>query len=106
MDRGEDQSRKESLIAFSNARCYENRLTTFPALDPASLKVDPVRPEGFCARGGGRRDEGAARAIVAEVVRRLTHPDPEIQRLSIGVVTFNSEQQALSRAGPSAMPGG
>ena len=89
------RSRKESLIAFSNARYYENRLTTFPAPDTASIGVGLVRPAGFYARGGARHNEGEARAIVAEVVRRLIHPDPEVQRLSIGVVTFNSEQQTL-----------
>ena len=89
------RSRKESLIAFSNARYYESRLTTFPAPDTASRGVSLVRPEGFYARGGARHNEGEAKAIVAEVVRRLTHPDPEIRQRSIGVVTFNSEQQTL-----------
>ena len=89
------RSRKESLIAFSNARYYDNRLTTFPAPDTASIGVGLVRPDGFYARGGARHNEGEARAIVAEVVRRLTHPDPEIRKPSIGVVTFNSEQQTL-----------
>ena len=89
------RSRKESLIAFSNAHYYENRLTTFPAPDTAPIGVGLVRPDGFYARGGARHNEGEARAVVAEVVRRLTHPDPEIRKLTIGVVTFNSEQQTL-----------
>ena len=89
------RSRKESLIAFSNARYYESRLTTFPAPDTASRGVSLARPEGFYARGGARHNEGEAKAIVAEVVRRLTHPEPEIRQRSIGVVTFNSEQQTL-----------
>ncbi len=89
------RSRKESLIAFSNARYYESRLTTFPAPDTASRGVSLVRPEGFYARGGARHNEGEAKAIVAEVVRRLTHPDPETRQRTIGVVTFNSEQQTL-----------
>ena len=47
------------------------------------------------ARGKARHNEGEAKAIVAEVVRRLTHSDPTVREASIGVVTFNSEQQTL-----------
>ena len=89
------RSRKESLIAFSNERYYDNALVTFPAPDVNDRAVSLVRPEGFYARGGARHNEGEAKAIVAEVVRRLTHPDEDVHGLSIGVVTFNSEQQTL-----------
>ena len=89
------RSRKESLIAFSNARYYDNELITFPAPNVAERGVRLVRPDGFYARGKARHNEGEAKAIVAEVLRRLTHPEPAIRKLSIGVVTFNSEQQNL-----------
>ncbi len=89
------RSRKESLIAFSNARYYDNELITFPAPNVAERGVRLVRPDGFYARGKARHNEGEAKAIVNEVLRRLTHPDPAIHKLSIGVVTFNSEQQNL-----------
>lgn len=89
------RSRKESLIAFSNSRYYENRLVTFPAPAFPDNAVRLIRPEGFYARGKARTNEGEARAIVAEVVRRLTNDDPDVRSQSIGVVTFNSEQQTL-----------
>lgn len=89
------RSRRESLIAFSNTRYYDNALVTFPAPVHPDKGIRLVRPEGFYARGGARHNEGEARAVVAEVLRRLTHPDPTIRKLSIGVVTFNSEQQSL-----------
>jgi very-short-patch-repair endonuclease len=90
------RSRKESLIAFSNAKYYDNGLITFPApVAPPDKGVRLIRPQGFYARGGARHNEGEAKAIVAEVVRRLTHKDEGVRALSIGVVTFNSEQQSL-----------
>lgn len=89
------RSKKESLIAFSNARYYDNQLITFPAPNIACQGVSLVRPDGFYARGKARHNEGEAKAIVAEILKRLTHSDPAIRDLSIGVVTFNSEQQTL-----------
>ncbi|MGC9327653.1 MAG: DUF3320 domain-containing protein, partial [Candidatus Hinthialibacter sp.] len=89
------RSRRESLIAFSNSRYYENRLITFPAPAALDCGVQLIRPEGFYARGKARHNIGEARAVVSEIMRRLTHEKPEIRDLSIGVVTFNSEQQSL-----------
>lgn len=89
------RSRREDLIAFSNQHYYDNRLITFPAPDADKRGVSLVRPEGFYARGGARHNQGEAKAIVAEIVRRLTHVDDNIRKLSIGVVTFNTEQQTL-----------
>lgn len=89
------RSRKESLIAFSNDRYYDNSLITFPAPKVRERGVHLVRPEGVYERGQSRCNQGEARAIVEEIVRRLSDPDPEIRKRSIGVVTFNSEQQTL-----------
>ncbi|NTU44126.1 MAG: DUF3320 domain-containing protein [Chlorobiaceae bacterium] len=89
------RSRRESLIAFSNSRYYENSLVTFPAPVHPDLAVKLVCPEGFYARGKARHNEGEAKAIVAEILRRLTHPDEQVRNQSIGVVTFNTEQQGL-----------
>ena len=89
------RSKRESLIAFSNAHYYENRLITFPAPVHPDNGVRLVRPEGFYARGKARHNEGEAKAIVAEVVRRLTSSNPAVRDATIGVVTFNSEQQSL-----------
>lgn len=89
------RSRRESLIAFSNSRYYNDELVTFPAPYHPDRAVSLVRPEGFYARGKGRHNEGEARAIVAEIIGRLTHDDEAVRRRSIGVVTFNTEQQTL-----------
>ena len=89
------RSRRESLIAFSNSRYYDNGLITFPAPIHPDHGVRLIRPDGFYARGKARHNEGEAKAIVAEVVRRLTSDKPAVQQATIGVVTFNSEQQSL-----------
>ena len=87
------RSRRESLIAFSNNQYYDNRLITFPAPLHPDHGVRLIRPDGFYARGRARHNEGEARAIVAEILERLT--DLKRQKRSIGVVTFNSEQKNL-----------
>ena len=89
------RSRRESLIAFSNNQYYDNRLITFPAPLHPDHGVRLIRPDGFYARGGARHNEGEARAIVAEILERLTHEDSTRRERSIGVVTFNSEQKTL-----------
>ena len=89
------RSRKESLIAFSNSRYYDNQLITFPAPVCPDNGVQLVRTNGFYARGKARHNQGEAKAIVAEILRRITHEDASVRRQSIGVVTFNSEQQTL-----------
>ncbi|HEX7080064.1 MAG TPA: DUF4011 domain-containing protein [Gammaproteobacteria bacterium] len=89
------RSRRESLIAFSNNCYYDNKLVTFPPPERPDRGVKLVRPEGFYDRGKSRTNEGEARAIVAEVVRRLTSTDPVVRNRTIGVVSFNAEQQSL-----------
>ncbi|AZZ92641.1 DUF4011 domain-containing protein [Hahella sp. KA22] len=89
------RSRRESLIAFSNSRYYDSSLITFPAPVHPDKGVSLVRPEGFYARGKARHNQGEAKAIVAEIVRRITSTDPKVRTQSIGVVTFNTEQQTL-----------
>lgn len=89
------RSRRESLIAFSNSRYYDSSLVTFPAPVHPDKGVSLVRPEGFYARGKARHNQGEAKAVVAEILRRLTSEDQAIRQQSIGVVTFNTEQQSL-----------
>lgn len=89
------RSRRESLIAFSNSRYYDNALVTFPAPEHPDKGVSLVRPTGFYARGKARHNQGEANAIVAEIVRRLTSTNPTVSKQSLGVVTFNTEQQTL-----------
>ena len=88
--------RREGLSAFSNSRYYDSSLITFPAPVHPDKGVSLLKPEGFYARGKARHNPGEAKAIVAEIVRRLTSDDPAVRNLSIGVVTFNTEQQSLS----------
>ncbi len=89
------RSRRESLIAFSNSRYYDNALITFPAPVHPDKAVRLMRSDGFYARGKARHNEGEAKAIVAEILKRLTHADTQVRKQSIGVVTFNTEQQRL-----------
>lgn len=91
---GHYRSRHESLIAFSNHRYYGGDLVTFPAADTKKSAVSLVRCDGVWQRGGQERTNPVeAKAVVQEVVRRLL--DPELSRYSIGVVTFNADQQRL-----------
>ncbi|HEY7988469.1 MAG TPA: DEAD/DEAH box helicase, partial [Lapillicoccus sp.] len=95
------RSQDESLIAFSNAAYYENRLSSFPAHPAQShdTGVSFTRVAGTflrSARGAGL-DKGALRtnpveaaSVVAEVLRRW-----QARERSIGVVTFNIQQRAL-----------
>lgn len=87
------RSRHESLIAFSNAEYYENKLLTFPSPDNIQSKVIAVPVEGFYDKGKTRQNRQEAEAVVNEIIRRLS--DGELRKKSIGVVTFSSVQQNL-----------
>lgn len=89
------RSRHESLIAFSNRRFYDGRLVTFPSpvTDDRAVSFHYVR--GVYEKGGSRTNPEEARAIVRDIVTRLKSKDFDCTRHSIGVVTFNAEQQKL-----------
>ena len=87
------RSRHESLIAFSNSNYYANSLLTFPSVDDGTSKVHLVPVKGVYDKGHSRSNRVEAQAIVDEVIRRLK--DPELSRLSIGVVSFSKVQQNL-----------
>ena len=87
------RSRHESLIAFSNAHYYDNRLLTFPSNDDLATRVSLQPVEGVYDRGRSRTNEAEADAVVQEVERRLS--DPVLRRSSIGIVTFNASQKNL-----------
>ncbi|MBE9640669.1 DUF3320 domain-containing protein [Salipiger pacificus] len=91
------RSRDEALIAFSNWHYYGGRLVTFPSPATASDAVRLHQVDGVYARGQGRTNEAEARAIVRMTVRRLNEwlTWPESERLTLGVITFNAEQQGL-----------
>lgn len=96
------RSEDESLITFSNTRYYESRLNTFP--NPSTERATKglrfvhvadgqfIRPGDKLAGAVGTNPQEAA-AIVAEVSRRAN--DPELKKDSLGIVTFNKQQQAL-----------
>ncbi|WP_227006388.1 DUF3320 domain-containing protein [Rufibacter latericius] len=87
------RSKHESLIAFSNAKYYDNQLLTFPSTDDITTKVQHVPVEGFYDKGKTRQNEAEAKAIVEEIIQRLSHP--LLAKRSIGIVTFSVVQQNL-----------
>jgi Protein of unknown function (DUF4011)/REase_MTES_1575/AAA domain/Protein of unknown function (DUF3320) len=89
------RSRHESLITFSNHQYYEGNLITFPSPSTEDKAVSLVRVNGVYALGNGRTNIIEARAVVAKVVEKLLDSDFNNRGLSIGVVTFNTEQQQL-----------
>ena len=96
------RSKHESLIAFSNAMYYDNKLCTFPSPDALASKVNFVYVEdGLYDRGGTKRNKEEGDKLIAEVLRRLT--DPKLSKQSIGVVTFSTAQKEYIERKLSAM---
>ncbi|MBQ1271170.1 MAG: DUF3320 domain-containing protein, partial [Clostridia bacterium] len=87
------RSRHESLIAFSNNQFYDNRLLTFPSAGDRESKVTLQHVDGVFDRGRGRSNRAEAEAVIAEMKRRCH--DPALAKYSVGVVTFNVNQQHL-----------
>jgi len=89
------RSRHESLITFSNHAYYDGELVTFPSpfTNDRAVSLQPV--SGTYQKGGARTNPAEAKALVADVVARLTSPGFRESGLTIGVVTFNAEQQKL-----------
>ena len=91
------RSRDEALIAFSNHFYYNGGLVTFPAPSTGSNAVQFHKIDGTYARGAGRTNADEAKAIVNMVRKRLTSwlNKPEDERPTLGVITFNAQQQGL-----------
>lgn len=89
------RSRHESLIAFSNSRYYAGGLVTFPSPFTEDRAVSFHLVKGRYEKGGARINQQEAQALVADLVSRLRSPRFRDSGLTIGVVTFNSEQQSL-----------
>lgn len=87
------RSRHESLIAFSNREFYDNKLYTFPSADDRQSRVRLVHVDGWFDRGKTRQNLAEAQAVVKELSRRAH--DPQLAGCSVGVVTFNVQQQTL-----------
>jgi very-short-patch-repair endonuclease len=88
---GHYRSRHETLIAFSNSKYYENSLVTYPSSDTKESAVTLHRINGAYAKGKGRNNPIEAKAVVDEIVRRLTNTKDSAK--TIGVVTLNTDQQ-------------
>ena len=91
------RSRDEALISFSNHHYYNGNLVTFPApsTDSNALKFHKIN--GTYKRGRGRINLVEAQAI-AEMIRTRLNESlnyPQEERLTFGVITFNSQQQTL-----------
>jgi len=109
------RSQDESLIAFSNGRYYDDRLSSFPAYpgQVTDTGLSFTRVDGTFYRSSARAERGSngrasdgpavagprgpvrtnpveAAAVVAEVRRRWDQGER-----SIGVVTFNLQQRTL-----------
>ncbi|MCV9940420.1 DUF3320 domain-containing protein [Boseaceae bacterium BT-24-1] len=91
------RSRNESLIAFSNAHYYQNRLITFPAPTVEDRAVSLVPVDGVYDRGKTRTNRTEARKLVDDALRRMRGwlALPEASRPTLAVITFNAQQQAL-----------
>ena len=91
------RSRDEALIAFSNHFYYDGGLVTFPAPSTGSDAIKFHKVNGTYARGGGRDNKEEARAVAEMVKRRLKTwlAVPEDERQTLGVITFNAQQQSL-----------
>lgn len=87
------RSRHESLITFSNKAFYEGKLFTFPSPDDRQSKVTLVECGGTFDSGKTRTNKAEAEAVIEELKKRAH--DPELSRYSVGVVTFNIQQQNL-----------
>ncbi|NMO01250.1 DUF4011 domain-containing protein [Gordonia sp. TBRC 11910] len=91
------RSQDESLIAFSNDKYYESKLATLPSPgQTADTGVELRRVHGHFNREDRthefRTNRVEAEGIVTEI-RRLVNS--EVPQRSIGVVTFNRQQQDL-----------
>ncbi|EJZ18621.1 DUF3320 domain-containing protein [Rhizobium sp. Pop5] len=92
------RSRSESLIAFSNHHYYQNRLVTFPspAVEDRAVHLRKV-PNGIYDRGKSRTNRIEAEAVAKEAVSQMKAglKLPEKDRPTLGVITFNAQQQSL-----------
>ncbi len=87
------RSRNEGLITFSNYQYYEGKLHTFPSPVEQDNSVEFIDAKGIYEPGKSRTNKIEAEKIVDEIERHYLSGDAK--QFSMGVVTFNSSQQAL-----------
>lgn len=92
------RSRDEALIAFSNRAYYDGALVTFPAPTTNSTALQFNKIAGTYVRGSSGRvnhiEAGAVASTASELLRSWLQ-EPEDQRFTLGVITFNTQQQSL-----------
>lgn len=86
------RSRHESLISFSNAHFYDNKLLTFPSVNDSEKKVRFIDPQGVYDMGKSRTNRIEAEAVVKFIINYAQQHDPVP---SIGVVAFSKSQSNL-----------
>ncbi|MDO5604803.1 MAG: DUF3320 domain-containing protein [Paracoccus sp. (in: a-proteobacteria)] len=91
------RSRDEALIAFSNQHYYDGGLVTFPSPDASGNAVRLHKVKGVYQRGSGSTNPDEARAMIGFMRTRLNQwlKLPEDRRPTLGVITFNAQQQGL-----------
>ena len=91
------RSKAESLISFSNAHYYEGKLTTFPAPMATDSAVSYHYTSGVYEPGSSKRiNRAEAQALVEHLLAHLRADNFRYtEATSVGVVTFNAQQQAL-----------
>ena len=87
------RSRHESLITFSNKLFYEGKLYTFPSADDRKSMVNLEMIQGTFDSGNSRTNRAEAEAVINELAQRCH--DPARKGQTVGVVTFNIQQQTL-----------
>lgn len=88
------RSRHESLIAFSNQRYYRNSLVTFPSAETRDSAVSFHNVKGQYLPGK-RINLDEATFIADQIALRLRDPSFVASGKTIGVITMNTDQQAL-----------
>lgn len=89
------RSRHEKLIVFANHRYYDGKLITFPSACTEDTSISLHTVNGVYERGASRTNPIEARALVADVVALLRSSECREHGWSVGIVTFNTQQQQL-----------
>lgn len=85
------RSQHESLIHYSNRTYYNSSLYTYPSTDTLESKVQFKNVHGIYERGNGRINKEEGNYIVKNLMKHLKSTSED----SIGVITFNMQQQEL-----------
>lgn len=87
------RSQNEGLITFSNFQYYDNSLVTFPSPVEVDKSVEFIHSNGIYEPGKSRTNKREAELIVEHIANHYL--SGLAKKFSLGVITFNSTQQAL-----------